>query len=184
MLTAKFVTTDKELIQIAELSAANLSSNISAEIKATEGFVSWFYPIDALRALHAVVPSVIVKDGDMVVGYALTLTRECVAVYPPMAPTVAHVSAIRYKDRLLADRQLYFMGQICVGAGYRGQGVVGLLYQFHRQEFSSKYEMLITEIATNNPRSLKAHEKVGFRIVDTYRDEQNEWDVVLWDWNI
>jgi hypothetical protein len=183
MLTAKFVTTDKELLQIAELSAANLSSNISAETKANEGFVSWFYPIDALRALHAVVPSVIVKDGDTLAGYALTLTRKCVAVYPPMAPTVAHVSAIRYQDRLLGDRRIYFMGQICVRAGYRGQGIVGSLYRFHRQEFSTQYEMLITEIATANPRSLKAHEKAGFRIVDTYRDEQNEWDVVLWDWD-
>jgi hypothetical protein len=184
MLTAKLVTTDEELIQIAELSAANLSSNISDETKAKEGFLSWFYPVEALRAIHAIVPSVIVKEGETVAGYALTLTRECVAVYPPMAPTIAHLSRLRYKNRLLNDSRLYLMGQICVRQGYRGQGTVGLLYEFHKQEFSSQYDMLITEISPTNPRSLKAHEKAGFRIIDTYRDEQkHKWIVVLWDWN-
>jgi len=182
MLTAKLVSTEEELIQIAALSASNLSTNISKETKAAEGFVSWYYPIEALRAIHTAVPSVIVKDGDIVAGYALTLTRECIPVYPAMAHTMEHVSGISYKGQLLSGSRLYLMGQICVREGYRGQGVVGLLYDFHRHAFSDRYDMLVTEISPTNPRSLKAHEKVGFRIIDRYREGQDEWIVVLWDW--
>lgn len=181
-MTVKLVSTEDELVQIAALSASNLSTNISKETRESEGFVSWYYPIEALRALHSIVPSVIVKDGDIVVGYALSLIPECIPVYPLMAATMDQVSSLRYKGRSLSGSRLYLMGQICVREGYRGQGIVGLLYDFHRQAFSDRYDMLVTEISLSNPRSLKAHEKAGFRIIDTHRDDQGSWNVVLWDW--
>jgi hypothetical protein len=181
-LITKLVTTAGELQQIADLSFSNLSTNISKETKATEGFVSWSYPIATLNALHSIVPSVIVKDGDMLAGYALSLTRECVKAYPTMIPTLAHLSTMQYKGRSLDDSRLYLMGQICVRKDFRGQGIVGMLYQYHRQQFSDQYDMLLTEISTANPRSLKAHEKVGFKIIDCYREGQDDWNVVLWDW--
>jgi RimJ/RimL family protein N-acetyltransferase len=45
-----------------------------------------------------------------------------------------------------------------------------------------KYDFVITEIATHNTRSLRAHEKVGFRLLHNYTDATDEWDVVLWNW--
>ncbi|HEY4290352.1 MAG TPA: GNAT family N-acetyltransferase [Puia sp.] len=182
MLTAKLVTEDSELEQIAQLSAANLSTNISAETKAKEGFVTWVYPQDVLYALHVLIPSVIVMDGDKLAGYAITLTRECVTIYPPLAGTVDYVSTVDYKGRPLIEYPIYFMGQICVDKDYRGQGVVEMLYEYHRKQFSPKYSILITEISTKNPRSSKAHAKVGFKVIDTHHENEEEWDLVVWDW--
>jgi ribosomal protein S18 acetylase RimI-like enzyme len=182
MLTAKFVTKDEELIQIARLSADNLVSNISNEIKEKEGFVTWVYSVDTLFSLHAIAPSIIVKDGDAVVGYALVMTKECAAIYPSLRETIEHASTISYKGKPLTAHRVYFMGQICVHADYRGQGLVGMLYEFHRQKLSAQYDILVTEISTNNPRSLRAHLKTGFKVIDKYRDVQDEWEVVIWDW--
>jgi hypothetical protein len=182
MLIAKLVTTDRELDQIAALSEANLVTRVSPETKAQEGFVTWEYTPRVLRDLHAVAPSVVVKDGDALAGYALTLTPACASVYPTMAPTLAHLSSIVYDGRPLSDRKIYLMGQICVAAPYRGQGVVDQLYAFHRAHFSGTFDMLVTEISRANPRSLKAHTKSGFKVVDSYPDNGSLWDVVLWDW--
>lgn len=110
MLTAKIVTTDREIDLISALSKANLKSTLSAEEKDKEGFVTWVYTPEILKAIHAVIPSVVVKDGDFVAAYCLSLSP------------------------------------------------------------------------ASNPRSLKAHEKVGFRRIATHRDEMDQWDVVLWDW--
>ncbi len=140
MLTAKLVTTDNEILQIGALSNANLSTNISAEIKAKEAFVSWVYTPEILETLHAVAPSVVVMDGDTLAGYALTLTPECLEVYPAAAATYAHASTLIHND------------------------------------------LLLTEISVANPRSLKAHQKVGFHVIDTHHDPQGHWDAVLWDW--
>jgi ribosomal protein S18 acetylase RimI-like enzyme len=182
MLTAKLVTEDKELDQMAALSRANLVTLLDPETKAKEGFVTWVYTPEVLRALHAVVPSVIVTDGDTLAGYAITLTDDCEAVYPVMGSTMAHLKKIDYEGRRLSDYRIYLMGQICVAELYRGQGVVDRLYAFHRAHFSDRYDLLVTEISQANPRSLKAHTKAGFRVVDSYPDNGSMWDVVLWDW--
>lgn len=183
MLTAKLVTEESELEQIAQLSAANLSANLSSETKEKEGFVTWIYSQETLYALHVLVPSVIVMDGDKLAGYAITLTKECVTIYPQVAETIDYVTTVDYKGRPLIDYPIYFMGQICVAQAYRGQGVVGMLYEFHRKQFSPQFSMLITEISKKNLRSSKAHEKVGFKVIDTHYENDEEWDLVVWDWS-
>ena len=184
MLTATFVRTEEELEQIARLSAANLAVNLTGEEKAEEGFVTWPYTRDILLTLHSITPSIIVKDRDLVAGYALVLTRECVAVYPPMEEAVRHFSGIRYKGKSLMDHRIYLMGQVCVHPEYRGKGVFDQLYEFHRQQLSPQYDMVATEISTSNPRSMKAHLRMGFVVVDTHRDETDLWNVVVWDWTL
>jgi len=75
------------------------------------------------------------------------------------------------------------MGQICIDKTYRGKGIFNILYQKHKELYSHKYDLLVTEISVNNPRSLRAHEKVGFKIIHTYHDALDEWAVVVWDWH-
>jgi ribosomal protein S18 acetylase RimI-like enzyme len=182
MLITKLVTTEEEFAGIIELSKANLVSSLPVDVKAREGFVTWIYTKEALRAIHAVIPSVIVKDEDIVVGYALSLSPACIDIYPPMAGTDKKVSVISYKGIPLGRQRVYYCGQICVAEGYRGQGLVNILYQFHREHFCKQFDRLVTEISTANPRSLKAHQKIGFRVIETHVDEMDEWDIVLWDW--
>jgi len=76
------------------------------------------------------------------------------------------------------------MGQVCVAAPYRGKGVFDLLYNQHKAAFSHKYDFVITDIATRNTRSMRAHARIGFKKIHTYRDELDEWDTVLWDWPV
>jgi L-amino acid N-acyltransferase YncA len=57
-----------------------------------------------------------------------------------------------------------------------------MLYHQHKISYGKEYELLVTEISTKNQRSLKAHEKVGFKNVFTYEDGIDEWNVVIWNW--
>jgi len=182
MLTAQLVSTEKQIEQIAALSNANLSANITAETKAKEGFVSWKYTPEILETLHAVAPSVIVMDGAALAGYAITLTPDSLDTYPAAIPTYEHASTLIHNGRPLGRQRFYLMGQICVAEAYRGQGLVGALYEGHRRFYHHQFDLLLTEISIANPRSLKAHQKVGFQVIDTHHDPQGEWDVVLWDW--
>jgi hypothetical protein len=56
-----------------------------------------------------------------------------------------------------------------------------MLYQKHREEFRDKYDFAVTEISTANYRSLRAHERVGFKTISVFKDAVDEWNVVLWD---
>lgn len=75
------------------------------------------------------------------------------------------------------------MGQICVADGYRGQGVFDGLYAKMKETCRRDYDLVITEIAERNARSIRAHERVGFQTLHTFSDEvaKEDWRVVVWD---
>ena len=75
------------------------------------------------------------------------------------------------------------VGQLCVGKNYRGQGLVQKMYGFFKTELQKEFTYCITDVAQDNPRSIKAHLKRGFEIIHTIGYGGASWDIVLWDWN-
>lgn len=93
-----------------------------------------------------------------------------------------NLDAIIYQDRPLAAQPFYVMGQICIAKGYRGKGLFDVLYEKHKEVFQHQYPFVLTDISARNVRSLRAHQRIGFKTINTYRDELDDWSVVLWDW--
>ncbi len=182
MLQATIVTTADEIEQIHRLNMLNYRKNVTPEEKEKEGFVSWEYPVALLQQLQNIAPHVIVKDGDIVVAYALVATKEATPFHKDLKTMFDHLAGLYYRGKQLSDYNFYCMGQVCIDKAYRGKGVFAMLYQHHKTLYQQRFDMLITEISPANPRSQKAHEKVGFKTIYNYRDTMDEWNVVVWDW--
>lgn len=182
MLNATIVTTKSELLQIHALNQLNIKTSLDPETKKQEGFVTWLYPLQLLEQLHQLAPSIIVKDGEVIAGYALTTLRESSAFHADLKKMFQDLDVVLYKNKPLPNYNFYCMGQICVAKEYRGKGIVNMLYTKHKEIYSARYEFILTEISTSNSRSVKAHEKIGFQKIHTYTDEKDEWNVVIWDW--
>jgi L-amino acid N-acyltransferase YncA len=182
MLEVTVVTTEDELAQIHQLNQLNIKQNLSEKEKEEEGFVSWLYSIDLLQHMHKLAPSVIVKDNDKVIGYALVTLKEASEFHSDLQTMIANLQPLQYKDKPLFTYSFYCMGQVCIDKNYRGKGVFNSLYQHHKKIYQKQFNLLVTEISTNNSRSQKAHEKVGFKTIHTYRDVMDSWNVVVWDW--
>ena len=182
MLEATIVTTEDELAQIHELNQLNLKQNLSEKEKKEEGFVSWLYSMKLLEQMHKLAPSIIVKDEDKVVGYALVTLKEAREFHPDLRTMITNLQPLHYNGKSLFTYSFYCMGQICIDKNYRGKGVFNNLYQHHKKIYQTKFDLLITEISTHNPRSQKAHEKVGFKTIHNYKDVMDEWNIVGWDW--
>jgi ribosomal protein S18 acetylase RimI-like enzyme len=180
---ATIVTSTNELEQILQLQHINLVKNVDATEISSEGFLTMEHTLDVLQQMHHLSPSVIIKDGNTIAAYALVMLRECRQLFPPLEPMFAVFDRLQWKGKPLNDHRFYVMGQVCVAKAYRGQGLFDLLYQHHKTIYGSQYDMLVTEVATRNQRSMRAHERVGFTTIYTYRDELDEWAVVAWDWN-
>jgi hypothetical protein len=183
MFEASLVTTEDELLQIHHLSQLNLKQNLSVETMQAEGFVTWLYSLDLLKKMHQLAPSVIIKDGETVVAYALTTLKQSKAFHPDLESMFRDLASVQHSGRPLSQYRFYCMGQICVARGYRGTGLVPILYQKHKEIYSSKFDFILTEISTSNARSMKAHENIGFQTIYTYSDAVDEWNVVIWAWN-
>lgn len=182
MLYATEVTTRDEIIQVHKMNQLYLRSNLSQQVQEEEGFVSWLYPVSLLQQMHSIAPGIIVKDDETVVGYALVTPIEASSFHPDLKILIDNLEMIDYKNKLLSSYSYYVMGQVCIDKEYRGKGIFNMLFQKHKQLYSSVYELLVTEISTKNVRSQKAHEKVGFVTIHTYSDALDEWNVVVWDW--
>lgn len=182
MLYSTEVTSRDELMQIHQLNQQNLKTNLSKREQQEQGFVTWLYPLSLLEQVHALVPSIIVKDDDRVVGYALIAPLEAGQFHPDLQTMINNLQLLDYKGRPFSSYQYYIMGQVCIDKDYRGKGIFKMLFQKHKELHSNKYDLIATEISTSNYRSQKAHENVGFKTIYTYRDELDEWNVVVWDW--
>jgi len=181
-MLATTVTTGDELQQIVQLSDQSIRTKLSEEEKQSQGFVSWSYSFGLLQKMNEQHPHVIVKHDNNVIGYALVALKEAKHFHPDLETMIQHLDEITYNNKKLSDYNYCVMGQICVEKSFRGKGIFEMLYQKHKEVFQDKYDFVVTEISTSNRRSLRAHEKVGFKTIYTYRDAMDEWNVVIWDW--
>jgi ribosomal protein S18 acetylase RimI-like enzyme len=173
---------DQDLKQILLLQQNNLPDHLTEERRKSQGFVTVQHNLPLLRSMNTSAPQVLARHDDKVIGYALSMRPELKYVVPVLVPMFELVDGLYYKGELLSKSKYYVMGQICVDEAYRGEGIFDGLYQKHRQIYSSQYDLCITEVSTRNLRSMKAHQRVGFKTIHTFRDATDEWNIVLWDW--
>ncbi len=177
------VQTEAELQQLYTLMQANLLANVTTEIAQNQGFVTIPYQLDLLREMNNQAPHIIAKEGEKVVGYALTASPKIKHSF--FDPLVETLSTLTYKGKLISESSYYLMGQVCVAEGYRGRGIFDGMYQHHRNTYSSQFDYLITDISVRNTRSQAAHRRVGFQPIHTFTDStatHDTWVIVLWDW--
>lgn len=210
--------TDQDMEQILELQCANRPENLSQKELEQNGFVSVKHDVDLLRKMAQPFPHVVAKllspnnkkggndDNDtssVIIGYALSLMRDFDASYIPCLQDINHVldSVKDLSGQPLKARNYTIMGQVCIHKDYREKGIFGGLYETIKQQMSNHFDCLVTSISKRNPRSLKAHTKVGFQIIHEYtttscgfgsggstggcktnESEKEEWCIVIWDW--
>jgi ribosomal protein S18 acetylase RimI-like enzyme len=173
-IEARPVAGERELRQIIDLQRRNLPRSLGERELGAQGFVTVEHTIDVLRRMHALAPSIVAKDGDELAGYALVMPVECRTLLPVLEPMFQRLVAF--------PRRFYVMGQICVAKPYRGRGVFDLLYAAHREHLGRQFDACVTEVSVRNPRSLRAHARVGFEEIERYRDATDEWVLLAWNW--
>ena len=178
----KFAETKQELEQILKLQDLNHVRNLSPEDKRSNGFVTVKHDLELLTKMSNSAPQIIAKYNDEVVGYALVMLKEFCEMIPVLTPMFEMFNKLSYKQKQLSDYNFYVMGQICVSENHRGQGIFESLYLKHKEAYSDKFEICLTEVSVNNSRSMRAHERVGFQTIHSFQDETDKWNILLWDW--
>ncbi len=178
------VQSDADVQGILTLQEANLRQNVSADVQASQGFLTVRHDPAVLARMNRAAPSVIAKEGDIVVGYALTMLPEFGSDVPELLPLFSLIDTLNYNGKPFGNYAWYVMGQICVAEGYRGEQIFDRMYQHHRDVYGDRYQLLITDISARNTRSQRAHARVGFVPVHEFHDATigETWIVVVYDW--
>jgi hypothetical protein len=174
--------TNADLQGILKLQRENSLYSVSQEEKNTEGFVMVQHRMEDLKAFAEIAPQLIAKDDSVVCAYALAMPRSLKKSIPMLIPMFDQLDIIRHQGKSISDYNYITIGQVCIKKGYRGIRLFDQIYVAYKAEFETLYDFAITEISTSNIRSMRAHERVGFKIIHTFRDEFEEWNIVCWDW--
>ena len=173
--------TEEDLHQILRLQKLNLKNEISEQTKKEQGFLTVNHKIEELRLMLRTTPQIVAKENDQIIAFALAMLPDLGKLIADLNPMFMILEGLSWNSKSLKSYQYYVMGQICVDAEFRGQGIFDQLYQKHREIYSTNYDLCITEISTSNTRSQKAHERVGFKTIHTHLDHVDNWNVVAWE---
>ena len=183
MITYSRAETTADINQIVDLNSRNLASNVTREEAIEQGFLSLRLDAEMLVRIPGKYRHIIAKHNDRVAGYALVMLREFRNEIPLLVPMFDEFDKLEYKGHKLAEVNYFVMGQVCVNKDFRGQGIFNGLYQHLKHCMKDDFTLTVTEIATRNTRSMKAHANVGFKRVKQYISPEGEsWEIVCWDW--
>jgi|KBSSwiStaDraftv2_1062776.scaffolds.fasta_scaffold330171_2 hypothetical protein len=173
---------EEDLRQILTLQDANLRANLDAEARRAHGFVTLRHDLALLREMSGPWRHAIAVSEGAVVAYALVMLEQFRHRLPELEAMFKRLERLSFGGRPIPQLRFYIMGQICVVREHRGRGLVERLYAEHRRRMSPHFDLMITDIDRENPRSLRAHERAGFEVIDEYRgDDGQQWLIVVMD---
>jgi len=174
-----------DLEGILNLQKRNLARGLTKDEIQTQGFVTVDHSFEQLEMLNNYEKHVIAKDNEKLIGYLLAMTKRSRFDIPVLVPMFELFDKLSYDGKPVSEYNYLVVGQVCIDKAYRGQGILDHCYATYRQHYGTRYDFAITEIATTNSRSLKAHKRIGFKEINIYvSPDQTEWSVVLWDWKL
>lgn len=181
MITYRLDDRTETYQQILTLQALNAREVTAPEIWQDQGFVTVRHTPELLELIHGGYGHLVAWAGDQLAGYALVMLPEYASQVPVLEPMFVRVDAILQETESPAWNPYVAMGQICVAEDFRGQGVFQGLYDHFRLSLQPDFHSVITEVSTENPRSLRAHLRQGFTVMQTREGENGIWKLVRWD---
>lgn len=148
----------------------------------SDGFVTLQHTPEILWDMIAESPQMVAVVNSEIVGYNRSMYPQMSTVFPILESMLAAFKDVYIDGRRMTEYSYVIGGQCCVSEDHRGKGLLERLYRSTRKEIETPCDFCVTEIARNNPRSLKAHLKFGFQVVHEYPGKEHVWDIVLWDW--
>lgn len=181
VIVLEVAVTDLHFNQILALQRENLYSSISAAQQQEQGFVFAEHNLALLKKMAGHLPQVIATCNNRVIGYNLAMHVSLRNELASLVPMFKEFERCRYRGELLGGYNYLVGGQVCVHHDFRGQGLLSRLYQETKNSVGNLYQLCVTEISTRNLNSLKVHQRMGFEVIGTYRDEKELWNVVAWN---
>jgi len=166
----------EELNQILYLQQINSPESISEEESINEGFITARHSFNILKQMNDLCAHTIAKYDDKVVGYALSMVKAFKNDIEVLAPMFDKIEM-----SIPLNTNYIVMGQICVDKLYRKQGIFKGLYHFMKSQMKSEYDMIITKVDAKNTRSMNAHYAIGFKVLYSYRSNNQDWEILSWD---
>lgn len=172
----------EDLADIIRLQQENLYHNFSEEEKQKNGFVSIETPPELLQEIANEEGITVARDKGKTIGYLMPISVEHCQKIPLLDSLIEKLATVKFEGKPLNEYRHCVLGQVCIDKSYRGTGILEQLYQNLETRLADTYDLGVSEIGANNPRSLRAHsEKIGLKIIEQYSAAGRDWYIVVLD---
>ena len=166
---------------ILALQRKNMPARLPPEEALAEGFLFVEHERPVLEALNHPFPHILAWAEDLLAGYALVMLRETSDLIPVLQPMFAQMDSIKLPEAALKDTRYFVMGQICIAREFRKKGIFEGLYTHLCTQMRPHFDFIVTEIALQNQRSIRAHTRFGFQMLRKYQADGINWAIVGYD---
>jgi L-amino acid N-acyltransferase YncA len=83
-----------------------------------------------------------------------------------------------YDGKTLDSYQSCVAGPVCVEREQRGRGIIEGLYRRLFELLPPEYELAVVLVSQDNPRSLNAHSKIGFKPMEQFQFNGRTFDIL------
>lgn len=176
------VAEESDLDEILDLNKKNYSDNVVWEDRQDQWFVTATFDKNILRKIMKDIPILIVRcDWD----FAWYL----IWAVPSVAPEVDLYSTyptllkdVYFDGKSLNKYNFFVIIQIAIVKKYRWRKLTYFLYKKMYEKTKNNYELMVSDIADENKRSLGAHlNKIGFEKIKKFHLDDDLWYVVVLD---
>jgi len=176
------LATEKDLSLVIKLQRANHYKSISDQDKTKEGFVSVETSLSTLKTIRKEIGVVVADLHGKIIGYEFPISLDQAKKIDLLKPFLTKILELNYGGKKLLEYQLVIEGQICVDKNYKGKGIAEKLHKKFVELLKNKFDLMVTEISDQNPRSLYVHKnKLGLQIINEYTAEGKNWYVLIRD---
>ncbi len=170
--------TTKDLAGVVALQNLNLVSNLSEDQK-KDGFLSGAFSEEQFAEMNQDVGILVSVDDDKVAGFICVGSVEFNLPYPLPKAMIEEFSRIQFDRKSLSTYECVIAGPVCVAREKRGTGLFDFMYGQVYKILPAHINMITTLVSKSNPRSLKAHEKVGMQIVGDFHYQGRDFVIMV-----
>ncbi len=147
-----------------------------------DGFVTTQFTAELLRDLIERERGLFVAlDGERVIAYVMAASWEYCSRWPLFQYMIERLGEVEFLGEELTVGNSYQYGPICIDREYRGTGVLEKIFDLARREMNRRYPILVTFINKKNPRSARAHEKLGLSVAEEFEFNGNSYYELVYD---
>lgn len=169
-------TIEKDLLGILKLQATNLKTEVTNQ---KSGYVTATHDLNLLTRMNSPFPHSILKISGEVVGYALVMLPAMKNEIDILIPMFDLIDSCTYDGKPINQEKYFVMGQICIAVAHRRKGYFSNLYSHLIERLRNTFDYIITEVDSNNQRSMGAHLHYGFEVLQEYESAGINWTLLV-----
>jgi hypothetical protein len=159
----------QDYAQIVIMQNENLSTVLTAEEKASGGFLSVPLSVEDFQVMNQEIAVVVASCGKEVVAYHCASSCQYHQSVPLCACMMERFANVLYEGKPLVHYTCFVVGPMCIAKNYRGKGIYLQLWQELMKHIPAGLEMGVAPASEANPRALHAHtQKAGMLVVDRF----------------